>query len=340
MKKLYTEQKWREQSKRRQASALESQQRRNQLLSQRTSPPKGPKRRTRGGGVTVRKYSRIVAPPEFSFVHNAEGVIKFLNEMRERFQRKQNIEIDIGDATLITADAITVLVSRLKDTRYTRGFDYRGNAPADENLRHKFTESGFYNHVISNVKPKNADYGSIRARGTYQADGGIALELIRFITTKLLGRYEKRGGVYNTILECMNNTVHHAAGRKVRRKEKWWVSVHFDEDTQKGYFTFVDNGVGIFNSRDPSVRERAMHALGVRDNAGLLRKMLLREIPSSTGIPYRGQGLPSMRDCLLRGDIQNLIIVTNDVYANVASNDYRPMETSFDGTMLYWEISR
>jgi len=340
VKKLYTEKKWREQSKRRQKAALESSRRWKLHLRSRRTPPRDPNRRIRGGGLTVRKYTRVTAPAKFSFVHNPEGIIRFLNDMRAHFKRKQSVEIDIGGATLITADAITVLVSRLRDPRYTGGHDYRGNEPADKGLRRKFAESGFYNHVISSVRPKNADYGSILARGKFQADGPIALELIKFITAKLYGRYEKRGGVYNTILECMNNTVHHAGGRKARRREKWWASVHYDAETKKGYFTFVDNGVGIFKSRDPGVLRMALDTLGIGDNAGLLRKMLLREIPSSTGVAYRGQGLPSMRDYLLRGDIQNLIIVTNDVYANVATDDYRTMGESFDGTMLYWEISR
>lgn len=278
-------------------------------------------------------------PKNFSLVNNPEEVLAFFERMRRMFAKKKNIRFDLSKVTDMTADAITVLVSRLKDSRYTRGRNYLGNEPENETLRRKFTESGFYKFVISNTKPKNRDYGSIRARATHKVEGKTALELITFATERLYGEYRKRGGVYKTLAESMNNTRDHAAGNR-KGPEKWWAAVHFDETAGKAIFTFVDNGIGIFKSRDLAVLQEALRILRIKKNTDLLRKMLLGEIESSTGIPYRGRGLPSIYDCLKRGDIRNLVIITNDVYANIENNDYRTLKNEFDGTFLYWEIFR
>jgi hypothetical protein len=259
--------------------------------------------------------------------------------MRSHFARRHNVEIDLSGTTSMTADAITVLVSRLKDRRFTRGRAYRGNTPNDQKLKKQFTESGFYEYVMSAHKPKNLEYGSIRARSKLKVDPRKALELITLATKNLYQRYVKHGGVYKTLLECMNNTWDHAAGR-AEQQERWWASVYCHENKKRASFTFIDNGVGIFESREPSVLQDAFVKLGIKKNTDMLRKMLRGEIASVTRIPYRGRGIPSIYDCFLRGGIENLIVITNDVYANVKTDDFRQLRKPFSGTLLYWEISK
>jgi hypothetical protein len=68
-----------------------------------------------------------------------------------------------------------------------------------------------------------------------------------------------------------------------------------------------------------------------------LRDILEGKIESRTGIPYRGKGLPAIYKAFLSGRISKLVIIANDVYANVADGDYRKMGTELGGTLLYWE---
>jgi len=211
--------------------------------------------------------------------------------------------------------------------------------PSDARLRKQFTESGFFEYVISVYKPKNPEYGTIRARSKLKVDPLMALQLIKLATKAIYNKYVKQGSAYKALLECMNNTWDHAAGRKPK-PERWWASVHYDENTEKVSFTFVDNGVGIFESRDPSILQDALVKLRISKNTEMLRKMLRGEIPSVTGIPYRGRGIPSIFKCLSRREIDNLIVITNDVYANVKKDEFRTLKTPFRGTFLYWEISK
>ena len=60
---------------------------------------------------------------------------------------------------------------------------------------------------------------------------------------------------------------------------------------------------------------------------------------TATGQSYRGKGLPGIKTALIRNQISNLYIITNDAYANVCNNEYQKLSHAFDGTFVYWELT-
>ena len=38
--------------------------------------------------------------------------------------------------------------------------------------------------------------------------------------------------------------------------------------------------------------------------------------------------------------IENLMVITNDVWANVSRGEFRRLEKEFSGTLWYWEVKR
>ncbi len=256
--------------------------------------------------------------------------------MRKLFRNKYNLFIDFSDITHLTPESLTVLLSKLTDGQFTRGMDYSGNEPNDSELKDRFASSGFYDVMVPRSKHNQANVGKFRKKRSKKVEAEASDELIAFITETLYGEYRKCGGVTNALLESMGNTREHAAGKK-GRYETWWAAAHCNTKEKKAYYSFVDNGVGIFKSRPTTVLETALKKLRIKSNIELLQKMLRREIASSTGIPYRGRGIPSIYKSLQRGDISNLIIITNDVYANVTQKVYKRLSPSFDGTFFYWE---
>ncbi len=70
----------------------------------------------------------------------------------------------------------------------------------------------------------------------------------------------------------------------------------------------------------------------------ILRALLEGKIPSSTGQPYRGRGLPSIYRSCLDGKIQRLIIVTNDVRADATLGSFSSLPAELQGVLLYWEV--
>jgi hypothetical protein len=137
----------------------------------------------------------------------------------------------------------------------------------------------------------------------------------------------------------MSNTHNHAAGkeRKDAVRQTWYSTVYADVSRSRACYTFLDTGVGIFKSIRLRGLKRFFKAIGVSNNAEILEQILEGRVGSSTGVPYRGKGLPSIYALLKRGSIKELVIIANSVYANVSKGDYRVLEIGFPGTLLYWE---
>ena len=80
---------------------------------------------------------------------------------------------------------------------------------------------------------------------------------------------------------------------------------------------------------------------------GIERSKILRDIfagqtpktPSRTGNSYRGHGLEVVGERSRQKYVSNLTVVTNDVHAKVAEDNFRMMKTPFHGTFFYWEYS-
>jgi hypothetical protein len=134
----------------------------------------------------------------------------------------------------------------------------------------------------------------------------------------------------------MSNTHNHAA-KHYEGIQTWWASVYADRDTSRVCYTFLDTGVGIFRSREIGLFRRIYIRAGFTDNVKLLKLILEGGVESRTELPYRGKGLPAIKRRSKNGQIRSLIIISNDVYANIETGDYRLLPREFPGTLLYWE---
>lgn len=338
MKKYFHEAKYRQRSVREQKKILRKGIRKNKKHSY-SSASNTTQNKNRS--LPLNKHFTIKVPDIFSMTENPVEMVDFLIRLKIAFRNKPGVFIDLSETKQITADAVTVLVSYLKDGRITLRKPYVGNNPKDMRLKQQFAESGFYKYVRSNELSYSLETGNILARHQYKVDGEIAKKLISFGTEKLFGQYTKQGGTYNVLTELMNNTRDHATGRRKHElKEKWWASAHYDNEKEKVTFTFLDNGVGIFNSRDRTARDYVFQLLKLETNIDLLKMMLSRQLPSSTKFPYRGRGIPSINANLKRQQIKNLVIISNDVFANVDTDNFFILKKSLNGTFFSWEIHK
>jgi hypothetical protein len=108
--------------------------------------------------------------------------------------------------------------------------------------------------------------------------------------------------------------------------------------TKTSHFSFIDNGIGILESIKLKGWYKFFNFAGFVNNADVLKEILHGKVGSRTGNLHRGKGLPTIYKQCEIGEIQNLVIITNDVYANVSNNDFQMMPYKFQGTFLYWEI--
>jgi hypothetical protein len=263
-------------------------------------------------------------------------MVRFFNRMEKAYKNKRDIYVDFSGVRQLSPDSLAVFVSKMKDSKINRGLRCSGNEPEDEDIQKKFIESGFYEIVVPRDKKDRVTSGSFRKKSNKKVQPEMIEDMVSFATRKLFGKERKCGGVTNALLETMGNTRGHAASDP-NNHETWWAYVHCDENRKIATYCLVDNGIGIFKSRKVSRVRNALNKIGITSNIEILKKMLRRQIESSTGIPYRGRGIPSIYKSLQRGDIRNLIFIANDVIAKVDTNEYHTLTPAFKGTFVSWE---
>lgn len=285
---------------------------------------------------TTAPHVTKTAPPNFSFIDNTTPVLEYLEDLKYCFNRKQNVLIDLRNITNITNDAIVLLMSVIWNPAITKGVIVKGNYPKDDKLRKILIESGVFKQEI---KDDSQHVNYILTRKNKKAEGKDAAELIRRATKVIFGSDGRCPGIYKALMECMANTCYHAKPQKTGY-ETWWLTVYHNRDANHVSFAFIDTGVGIFKSnkmRDFGAQFASL--FGLSDNREILGEILSGRKRSSTKIPYRGKGLPAIYKGLERNYYSNLKIISNDVKADLVTNEFIKLDAEFKGTFLYWELN-
>jgi len=316
-KKLYTTEKWKDYLTRRQ---------RRQDAKLRTDHRILP--------ASYRRFVTVVAPSDFSIVHNPEQSIAFLHTI-SAYSKKAHINLNLGGITNITTDAIAALLATIQASE---GAKTRGNHPADDNARDILLQSGFFDHVHPTVQLPPCSQGKISQRKSDIVEPMTARDLIHFGMKAIYGDDKQRSfPAYRVLIESMANTRNHAASDQQQR-QKWWATVYADTGRKTVCFSFLDAGVGIFRSVQIKGFRRMARDLRIKDDTGILEDILKGKVGSRTDLTYRGKGLPAIYAHEQAKRIKSLVIVANDVHANVSKDEYTLLDNAFSGTLIYFEI--
>ena len=68
-------------------------------------------------------------------------------------------------------------------------------------------------------------------------------------------------------------------------------------------------------------------------------RILEGKMESSTGLHYRGKGLPKIYNDYKNQALKKLYIAANDVFADFDNGTFIELKKPLNGTFLYWEIS-
>jgi hypothetical protein len=322
MRKLIKQRRWKDHLRRRQISELRRQSR--------VKPPyRAPKQK--------RVFKELRVPGEFSFIHNAEAMNRLLQTMKS-CSKAFHISLDLEGVTLITPEAIAALTATISPSSMPNT-TVRGNLPSDPEAKQVLLESGFFDHVKSMTELPKGQFGKITKRKSKRVEPTTARELIECGTLQAFGvkrSSQSTRAAYTTLIESMGNTHNHAA-KEGEETRTWWATAYGDSARRRVCYSFLDTGVGIFKSVNLHWIQKTFRKLGLGDNAKLMLRILEGRVESSTGLPYRGKGLPTIYRKSQNGNIKALFIIANDVYADVSNEDYRTLDVPFPGTLLYWE---
>jgi hypothetical protein len=333
-KKIFSTQKWKDYLKARQDAEEHNAYRRKTGRRFRGTNAQRQQAQSR------RRFQTVQAPSVFSIVNNPDEAVRFFLNL-ELYAGRYNIQLDLSKVQTLTTDAIAALIATI------RRLDVfvRGNLPSDPDTQRMLLESGFFDYVSSTQQLPKVKRGSIEQQKSKMVEPVVAKELVHFGTKNILGASQKCTAAYSTLIECMANTRNHASGRsdknmpqKRKPAETWWATVYADTGRKKICFTFVDTGVGIFRSVRLGTVRKIYSLFGVKNDSDILRDMLQGKVPSSTSLSFRGKGLPYMNRLAQQKRISSLVIVANEVYANVSLGKFEMLRVQFHGTLVYWEI--
>lgn len=297
-----------------------------------------------------RDYYHVKAPLILSLVNNHEEVICFINEIKAHLERKHKVFVVLSNVMTLTDDAIVVLLSSMIRFRENH-IDFNGNYPKSKKAAEKLEKSGFFDYLYKNgadalsVKSMNS---SIYTHGYKRADAAFASRMIEASSKVIWGESRRCPGVQNTFTELMANTYKHASGG-VEGEHHWWVSMTKDYEHKKVVFGFVDYGVGIFRSlknKSPDDKlygglQKLLQKFPLADNNAKMMKLILEgELHKTATLQSnRGRGLPYIHSCQKDNSIDSLVIISNNVYADVKNGEYKLLDNEFIGTFVTWEMN-
>lgn len=336
MKKFYSESRWKQLSRKR-ANKVLLRKRKNRKFGD----PQSVVRKRRSlllAPIDPDYFLEMVAPSNFSFINNPNELLEYLRKGRENIAKRQQIFLNKSEVTELTSDAIALLIATLRDKRFHRYMPFKGNAPNSPTLRQIFIESGFYDYVQSNVPKKSHQNYLIFNFSRKKVITKIAKEAALIGIKNTFGNENIFEPLYEILIECMSNTNNHA-GRGKKALFNWWLYVYIDPTTKISYYSFIDLGVGIFDSIPvKKYVDTLLKKVKVPLNLFLVGKLLAGEISSRTGDPLRGKGLPQMYENSKHKNIKNFKLISNDIYADFDTGFNRELAEPFEGTFLYWEL--
>lgn len=295
-------------------------------------------------------YTIISAPLNFSFIQNVSKTAKFIRKLEALYEKRKKVYVDLSRITFLDYSAISVLVS-VMFTFKSRNIEFNGNFPENLSLKKLLIESDFFKYLnkpISNkleysVGKKN----QIFTRANKEVNSELGFVVMEEASQTIWGEKRTCKGLQRTLLELMHNTNNHA-DKSAKGVKHWWLSVNHNIKEKKVSFAFIDYGVGIFESLKDKphdnkwykLYDKISNKLKYGSNEEILKLLLEGEIHMTvTGEHFRGKGLPGIKQVQDRNQIDNLHIISNDVYADVKKDNYQKIQHSFSGTFAYWEIN-
>lgn len=293
-------------------------------------------------------YFHIKAPIDFSLTRNTEETLNFIGKIESCYKRKQKVFVNLEDVENIANGAIVVLLSILVQFK-SNYIDFNGNFPKNMKVREFLRDSGFFKYLYKEIAPQDSYTfeNDICTHANKKVDSQLSEDIIKKASTFIWGEERRCTGVQRVFLELMQNTNNHASILKQGEKH-WWATVKHYEDEKKVGFSFIDFGVGIFESLANKKEDNKFYnainkvksVFSFTDNAELLKLLLHGDVHKTvTGKYYRGKGLPGIFEACRQNKISNLIIISNDTIADYANNSYRKLSNNLSGTFIYWELN-
>ena len=281
-------------------------------------------------------------PPVFSFKEDKESVLKFLNEafdyykaLRSKIQEKR-YNYDLTGVTSIDITAICLLLSLINKIN-ANGIGSRGNTPSNDEAREIMLNSGFFDIMQSAFKPlKTKKYNNqLYIVGSKRVDNKRIGQSVKEAVGYLTGTERHFQPIYTMLIEICSNSVEHA--NKKEKDKNWVVSVSYEPDRVN--FIVVDTGEGILRTIHRKFPEWFIDTI-FREDGKVLEDLLNKEYQSRTQEINRHKGLPKIKENFEAGFVDDMKILTNNVWYDMASKTYEKTKNEYFGVLYSWSFTK
>lgn len=213
---------------------------------------------------------------------------------------------------------------------------------------------------IGRSRPEHESVVNWRYLTGTSADGTKIHELIESYRQSISAEIPE--GLYDVLTEALTNVRHHAYPEDLQipdSMKRWWLFSRYNEPTGTSpgnlYIAVYDLGVGIQTSlrkklrlseKFAEIKDELFGAIGMDEHAQSADRLLLKHAVdhnrTSTGLAFRGKGLPEMKDFVLSTASGKLHIISGEAqYVCMAENksaDAFGCKDTFMGTLILWSI--
>ncbi len=283
------------------------------------------------------KYAEVIAPEKLTLqLGYSEEVLKFIALLKKLGTTEDIINIRLHKVTDIGEGAIGMLLSVMNELTLA-GIALRGEKPLNTTARNKLEMSGFFKYMRGYVSPENLKTKNIIIHTgnitTSQEELEPAMPQAMETVWGVSGRCPELFGV---IGEMLRNSCDHAF--QTENNVSWHLGVSHIEKDKTVKFSFVDNGIGIIKKYYEDNNWQKVKDY-FKSDAKILENAYKNGIASQTGLPWRGEGLPTIYELYTDNIITNLVVITNNVYLDFDKKKFEEIKVPFSGTYYFWKVN-
>jgi anti-anti-sigma regulatory factor len=289
---------------------------------------------------TPRKPKELIinVTSNFSLIEDANNVLSFVHSINKAIKRKTStlIKIDLSEITNIDIGSIGLLLSKMSELAQRRFFTY-AIPPRDMHCRQIIFESGFLEHmrdIKGNKFPRQENGNLLVNRGFDKTSNTLVGIEIRKVVKHLTNREESYRPIFSMVQEMCANSIEHAN----EENKNWLFSIYY-KNTETVCFTMTDIGHGILET----LRRKAFQIMSdvLKNSIEVLDGAFNKKYASATSDINRNKGLPKIKKTVKENYVNNLIVITNNVFLDFSNEgNSKMLNKKFNGTFYYWELNK
>lgn len=263
--------------------------------------------------------------------------LAFCNDLRARLWSGLAIlTLDLGGVERVSTDALLLIRAIVLEAPTS----VRGNLPRAPIVAAKIKASGFFSGFTKPPEDLPQPEGLMHSGYERLVVNTLAAGMVKFAQDNVSMSHNQASASYQTLMEVMSNTHHHAKRREEGGHEgdaaRWFAMVYCKDGV--AHFTAVDLGVGILKSTSTL---EYLRLLGTRvalyGSTIILADAFTGKMGSSTKEPGRGEGLPRMFEDA-KAHLPTMKVLTSSTIGEIASLKFRRIGVGFRGTMFRWSV--